>query len=79
MDDVMSSNYEIRPLQVIDEARVQVRGQNVAVWPDALREPGSYRPSSRAYLEAAPPLGDSQCLEMSDSPRIEAGLEGRKS
>jgi hypothetical protein len=55
-EDVVLQNFEIRPLDPLQVAEINVGRDHLTRWPDLIREPEGHRSPSRADFEA-PPAG----------------------
>src|SRR5262249_7484799 len=77
-DNVVPTNLEIRTLERVEKACVDVGDQNAARSADALAHPAGDRASSASDLQAVPAAGDSALLDVVDGPGIEQLTQSRE-
>ena len=79
VDDAVAADLDVGSLQsLLQPANVQVGGHHLSRLADACREPAGDRATAGPDLQATPPLGGAETLEMAERDRIEQRGEGAK-
>ena len=74
--DVVSTDLQVRPVCVVEEAGIDVGGDDVAGGSDAVAEPGGDATAAGTHLQAVPALGDAELRQVTDRSGIEQRPEG---
>jgi hypothetical protein len=69
-EDVVAADFEVGQPVIDEEARVEVGGHDAPSWPDAMRQPVSYRTVAGPHVEATPARPDLDFVQMADRDRV---------
>jgi hypothetical protein len=73
--DVEPSHLDVRPVEILEEARIDVSGNHLSGWPDPLGEPARDGTGASSELEAPPTVRDSDARQAARRLRVVDLLE----
>jgi hypothetical protein len=76
--DIVTPHFEIGAARVGQEARIDVRHEDMTFDADTIGQPLTYRPVAASYFQAPPAPSDPGCQKMASGVRVMQGLETRE-